>query len=54
MARVLRTDIRPGLPVKHACRDERGQRVEGEAPNNSLCPKCDTQLVYVRTDKLPG
>lgn len=47
MPRVLRTKIRPFLPVVHECRDEQGNRVEKTALSNTLCRQCDTQIVYV-------
>jgi hypothetical protein len=52
MARVLRTSTRPGEQVKHTCRDARGRRVEGKAACNTVCTKCNTQIVFIRNDKL--
>lgn len=31
----------------HKCRDKRGKKVMGTAPSNTLCRKCDTQIVYI-------
>jgi len=47
MPKVLRTSVRPYLPVTHECRDARGARVQAEALSNTLCRQCDTQIVYV-------
>lgn len=49
MPKVHRTPIGPGRPVEHSCRDERGRVSRGVARSNSLCRKCNTWLVYVRT-----
>lgn len=47
MAKVLRTRVKPGSQVAHKCRDINGRSMTGRAQSNSLCSKCNTQIVYV-------
>lgn len=51
--RVVRTNIAPFKPVKHACRDRQGNRVVAMGASSTLCRKCNTQIVYVWDNNKP-